>query len=46
MAEKKIYLPEAEMPKQWYNVLPDIPGGLQPPLDPETKQPMGPEKLS
>ncbi|MDA8163701.1 MAG: TrpB-like pyridoxal phosphate-dependent enzyme [Desulfobacteraceae bacterium] len=46
MAEKKIYLPEAEMPRQWYNVLPDIPGGMPPPLDPETKQPMGPEKLS
>lgn len=44
--EKKIVLRDDEMPKQWYNVVPDIPGGLQPPLDPETKQPMGPEKLS
>jgi len=46
MAEKKIFLPEADMPKQWYNVLPDIPGGMLPPLDPETKQPIGPEKLA
>ena len=43
---KKILLRDDEMPRQWYNVVPDIPGGLKPPLDPETKQPMGPEKLS
>jgi len=43
---KKIVLREDEMPTQWYNVVPDIPGGLQPPLDPETLQPIGPEKLS
>ncbi|BCO09192.1 tryptophan synthase beta chain [Desulfolithobacter dissulfuricans] len=43
---KKIILREDEMPTRWYNVVPDIPGGLQPPLDPETKEPMGPEKLS
>lgn len=44
--QKKILLRDDEMPTQWYNVVPDIPGGLMPPLDPETKQPMGPEKLS
>ena len=43
---KKILLRDDEMPTSWYNVVPDIPGGLQPPLDPETGQPMGPEKLS
>ena len=43
---KKIVLREDEMPTSWYNVVPDIPGGLQPPLDPQTLQPMGPEKLS
>ncbi|MDR3628787.1 MAG: TrpB-like pyridoxal phosphate-dependent enzyme [Desulfocapsaceae bacterium] len=42
---KKILLRDDEMPTQWYNVVPDLPGGLLPPLDPETKQPMGPEKL-
>ena len=44
--QKKIVLRDDEMPKQWYNVVPDIPNGLQPPLDPETKEPMGPEKLA
>jgi tryptophan synthase beta chain len=43
---KKILLRDDEMPSQWYNVVPDIPGGLKPPLDPETMQPMGPEKLA
>ncbi len=43
---KKIVLRDDEMPLQWYNVVPDLPKGLRPPLDPETKEPMGPEKLS
>jgi tryptophan synthase beta chain len=43
---KKIILRDDEMPTQWYNVTPDIPGGLLPPLDPATKQPMGPDKLA
>jgi len=46
MSQKKILLRENEMPRQWYNIVPDIPNGLRPPLDPETKQPLGPEKLS
>jgi len=46
MTTKKIVLRDDEMPTQWYNVAPDIPNGLLPPLDPETKQPMGPEKLA
>lgn len=43
---KKFVLRDDEMPTQWYNIVPDIPNGLQPPLDPETKQPMGPDKLA
>ena len=43
---KKILLADDEIPRQWYNVAVDIPGGLNPPLDPATKQPMGPEKLA
>ena len=43
---KKITLRDDEMPTQWYNVVPDLPGGLQPPLDPATKEPMGPDKLA
>ncbi len=42
---KKIQLADFEMPKQWYNVLADLPTPLEPPLDPETNQPMNPEKL-
>jgi len=43
---KKVFLCDDEMPTSWYNVAPDIPNGLQPPLDPETMQPMGPDKLA
>jgi tryptophan synthase beta chain len=43
---KKIVLRDDQMPTQWYNVVPDLPGGLKPPLDPETMEPMGAEKLS
>jgi len=43
---KKIILRDDEMPRQWYNVAVDIPNGIHPPLDPGTKEPMGPEKLA
>jgi tryptophan synthase beta chain len=46
MERKQIFLPGNEQISQWYNILPDIPNGVEPPLDPETRQPMGPEKLS
>ncbi len=42
---KKIVLRDDEMPRQWYNVVPDIPGGLLPPLDPATHEPAGPDQL-
>lgn len=42
---KKITLRDDQMPTQWYNVAPDIPNGLLPPLDPGTGEPMGPDKL-
>ena len=43
---KKIVLRDDQMPTRWSNVVPDIPGGLLPPLDPQTHQPISPEKLS
>ncbi len=43
--DKKILLDENEMPDRWYNILPDLPEPLPPPLDPETNEPMAPEKL-
>lgn len=38
-------LPQADIPKQWYNLLPDFPEPLPPPLHPGTKQPIPPEAL-
>ena len=45
MKNKKIYLPENEMPTQWYNIVADMPNKPLPPLDPKTKQPIAPEAL-
>ncbi len=42
---KKIYLEESEMPKQWYNIAPDLPTPLNPPLGPGGK-PITPEMLA
>jgi tryptophan synthase beta chain len=44
--EKKIFLTEEEMPRQWYNINPDLPKPLAPPLNPQTGEPLGPEDLS
>ncbi|MER3419684.1 MAG: TrpB-like pyridoxal phosphate-dependent enzyme [Chloroflexota bacterium] len=44
--ERKIQLSEADLPRQWYNILPDLPSPLPPPLHPATKQPIGPEALA
>ena len=44
--DTKIILPESELPKSWYNALPDLPTPLAPPLDPETKKPLTPDLLS
>ncbi len=32
-----------EMPKRWYNILPDLPEPLAPPLNPGTKKPVDPK---
>ncbi len=44
--DRKILLPEADLPRQWYNILPDLPSPLPPPLHPGTGQPIGPEALA
>ncbi len=46
MEVKKILLTEDEMPRQWYNILADMPTPMQPPLHPGTGQPVGPEDLA
>lgn len=44
--ERKFNLPESQMPRQWYNVVADMPNKPLPPLHPGTKKPIGPEDLS
>lgn len=46
MEQTKYILDEKRMPTHWYNVLPDLPEPLPPPLHPGTKQPLGPEDLA
>jgi tryptophan synthase beta chain len=42
----KITLDESEIPRQWYNVIPDLPAPPPPPLHPGTGQPVGPGDLA
>ena len=41
----KILLDEDQMPRQWYNILPDLPSPLDPPLHPRTGKPLVPDDL-
>jgi tryptophan synthase beta chain len=42
---KKVYLEASEMPTQWYNLAPDLPTPMLPPLGPDGK-PVSPEMLA
>ena len=44
--KERVCLSVEQMPTSWYNVKADLPFAMDPPMDPETQQPMGPEKLS
>ena len=44
--ETKILLRESEIPQRWYNINPDLPAPLAPPIHPGTGQPLGPEDLA
>ncbi len=44
--DKKIFLSETQMPTHWYNLAADLPQPMAPPLNPATKQPLGPEALA
>jgi tryptophan synthase beta chain len=44
--QTKFVLPEAEIPKAWYNLLADLPFELPPVLHPGTKKPVGPDDLA
>jgi len=46
MEPRKVILEDSEIPRQWYNILADLPKPLSPPLHPETHQPVGPEDLA
>ncbi len=41
----KILLSEDRIPKQWYNIIPDMPGPLHPVINPRTLQPVTPEDM-
>jgi len=42
----KIILSVDDVPRAWYNILPDLPAPLPPPLNPATKEPVGPDALA
>lgn len=42
---KKFTLAESEIPKQWYNILADMPNAPKPLLNPQTRQPLKPEEM-
>jgi tryptophan synthase beta chain len=46
MIDTKITLPESEIPTHFYNIQPDLPTPLAPPLHPATKKPISPEALA
>jgi tryptophan synthase beta chain len=46
MTPTKITLPESDIPTHFYNIVPDLPTPPAPPLNPGTRQPIGPEMLA
>jgi len=42
----KFILSEKEVPEAWYNINPDLPKPLAPPINPQTLKPLTPEDLS
>lgn len=46
MQDRRIDLDTREIPRQWYNIFPDLPEKPPPPLHPGTGQPVGPEALA
>jgi tryptophan synthase beta chain len=46
MEPTKFLLDEKALPGSWYNLIPDLPFGLDPPLNPATREPVGPEAFA
>jgi len=44
--EVKVVLSEKDIPTAWYNIQADLPEPLPPPINPATKEPIGPEALA
>ena len=42
----RFFLPEADLPTAWFNVLPRLPEPMEPPLHPGTREPVGPDDLA
>lgn len=46
MKQKRFFLPEDQIPSQWYNIVADMPVKPAPMLNPETRQPVTEDDLS
>ncbi len=46
LLEYKFVLSESGLPRAWYNIVPDLPAPLPPPVHPGTKQPLRPDDLA
>ena len=46
MKQVKVLLEDQEIPKQWYNVMADLPTPMKPPLHPGTGQPVTADDLA
>jgi tryptophan synthase beta chain len=46
MEQIKVLLDESEMPRQWYNIVADMPTPMKPPLHPGTGKPVSAEDLA
>ncbi len=46
MKQRKITLSENEIPEKWYNIIADMPNKPLPPLNPGTREPIGPDALA
>ncbi|HEY1407284.1 MAG TPA: pyridoxal-phosphate dependent enzyme, partial [Spirochaetota bacterium] len=45
LEKKMIFLSEKDIPKKWYNILPDLPRALKPAISPMTGKPATPDEL-
>ena len=42
----RVLLDESRIPRNWYNIVADLPAPPPPPLHPDTLQPVGPDDLA